>query len=74
MLKKSHLSHSRRDFMTATASAGGAILLGPAWLHVAGDARDNFLRRLTAIDVQLKKGHIRVVRHLQLLHMQDDRV
>lgn len=196
MLKKSDPRLSRRDFLTTAVGAGGAMLLGPAWLHAAGDAvdprvaqvvsqtlgvdmhnhvypagtephpqhgpqggppqeqqtqtlglfladeirrsgltavcaayvldfapgdkpgdaRDNFLRWLTAIDAQLEKGHMRRalslkdlqaahdqghptivqtvegaqfiegrlerveevykrgVRHLQLLHMQDDKV
>jgi membrane dipeptidase len=192
MSKSNYPSLSRREFLTTSMGAGGAMLLGPAWLHAAGDgvdprvaqvmsrtigidmhnhvypagtdpqndqprrpaeqqpapdlsiadelkesgltavcasfgldfaphdkpgdARDNFLRWLTAIDAQLEKGHIhralnmkdlqaahnhgqptivqsvegsqfieghlnrveevykRGVRHLQLLHEQDDMV
>ena len=194
MLKNGRPSHSRRGFLTTAAGAGGAMLLGPAWLNAAadevdprvakvisgtigidmhnhvhpagteshpqqgppprqeeqqqtgglsmteeikksrltavcasyeldfaqntkpGDAQDNFLRWLTAIDAQLEKDHIhralnlkdlqaahdhgqptivqsvegamfiegrlerveeaykRGVRHLQLLHQQDDMV
>ncbi len=136
MLKNNCPSFSRREFLTIAMGAGGAMLLGPAWLNAAadgmdprvaqvmsrtisidmhnhvypagtephpqngqpqrqgeqpqapglslaeeirrsgltavcasfvldfapngkpGDARDNFLRWLTAIDVQLEKGHI----------------
>ncbi len=134
---KSNPSLSRREFLTTAVGAGGAMLLGPAWLSAAGDgvdprvaqvmsttigidmhnhvyppgtephpqggqpprqeeqpqapelslaeelkrsgltavcasfvldfaannkpgdARDNFLRWLTAVDAQLEKGHIR---------------
>jgi len=31
---------SRREFLTATMGAGGAMLLGPAWLYAAADAPD----------------------------------
>ena len=143
---KSNPSLSRREFLTTAVGAGGAMLLGPAWLSAAGDgvdprvahvmsttigidmhnhvyppgtephpqggqpprqeeqpqapelslaeelkrsgltavcasfvldfaannkpgdARDNFLRWLTAIDAQLEKGHIR--RALNLKDLQ----
>ncbi len=39
-LEKSHSNLSRRGFLTASAGAGGAILLGPAWLNAAGWAVD----------------------------------
>ncbi|MDR3776111.1 MAG: membrane dipeptidase [Terracidiphilus sp.] len=103
----------KRSGLTAVCAA---YVLDFAPNNKPGDARDNFFRWLTAIDVQLKKGHMRRaltlkdlqtardhgqptivqtvegahfiegrlerveevykrgVRHLQLLHMQDDRV
>src|ERR1700684_4102511 len=40
MLKNSCPSLSRREFLTNAVGAGGAMLLGPAWLHAAGDGVD----------------------------------
>ncbi len=33
-------ARSRREFLTTTMGAGGAMLLGPAWLHAAADGVD----------------------------------
>jgi hypothetical protein len=33
-------SVSRRDFLTTAVGAGGAMLLGPPWLHATGEAVD----------------------------------
>jgi len=41
MSKSSHPSLSRREFLTTAAGAGGAMLLGPAWLNAAGDGFDH---------------------------------
>ena len=38
MLRKKDSLVSRRDFLKTAAGAGGAMLLGPAWLRAAGDA------------------------------------
>jgi membrane dipeptidase len=40
MLKGNSPGLSRREFLTAAAGAGGAMLLGPAWLHATGDGVD----------------------------------
>ena len=40
MSKSSHPSLSRREFLTIAAGAGGAMLLGPAWLNAAGEGLD----------------------------------
>jgi membrane dipeptidase len=150
MLKNNFPSHSRREFLMTAVGAGGAMLLGPAWLsatadgvdprvaqvmsrtigidmhnHVypagtephpqhgqprrqeqpeqlpdlflaeelkhsgltavcasfvldfarndkPGDARDNFLRWLTAIDAQLEKGHIHRALNLEDLQAAHD--
>ncbi len=40
MLKKGYPSLSRREFLTTAVGAGGAMLLGPAWLSAAGDGVD----------------------------------
>ena len=150
MLKNNYPGLSRREFLTTAAGAGGAMLLGPAWLNAAGDgvdprvaqvmsgtigidmhnhvypagtephpqrgqpqrqeeqppapdlslaeelkqsgltavcasfvldfapnnkpgdARDNFLRWLTAIDAQLEKGHIRRALNLKDLQAAHD--
>jgi len=37
MLKKSYPSPSRREFLTTAVGAGGAMLLGPAWMKAAAD-------------------------------------
>jgi membrane dipeptidase len=144
VLMKTSCRFSRRDFLTTAVGAGGAMLLGPAWLNAAseevdprvaqvlsrttgidmhnhvyppgtephphgqeeqsraaelsigeelrrsgltavcasfvldftpnkqpGDARDNYLRWLTAMDEQLEKGHIHralTVKDLQSAH------
>jgi membrane dipeptidase len=148
VLMKARCRFSRRDFLTTAVGAGGAMLLGPAWLSAAsggvdprvaqvmsrtigidmhnhvyppgtephphgqpprqeeqphapdlsigeeikrsgltavcasfgldftpierpGDARDNYLRWLTAMDAQLEKGHIHralTVKDLQAAH------
>jgi membrane dipeptidase len=38
--KNNFPSLSRRSFLTTAAGASGAMLLGPAWLHLAGEAVD----------------------------------
>jgi membrane dipeptidase len=40
VLMKTCCSFSRRDFLTTAMGAGGAMLLGPAWLNGAGKAVD----------------------------------
>jgi membrane dipeptidase len=40
MLKDKSPGFSRREFLTAAVGAGGAMLLGPAWLHAAADGPD----------------------------------
>src|SRR5271170_3666387 len=40
VLKNNHPSLSRREFLTTAVGAGGAMLLGPAWLNAAGDGID----------------------------------
>jgi membrane dipeptidase len=40
MLKSNYPSVSRREFLTTAVGAGGAMLLGPAWLNAAGDGVD----------------------------------
>jgi hypothetical protein len=40
MLKNNCPSLSRREFLTTAVGAGGAMLLGPAWLSAAGDGVD----------------------------------
>jgi membrane dipeptidase len=40
VLKNNYPSLSRREFLTTAVGAGGAMLLGPAWLHAAGDGVD----------------------------------
>jgi membrane dipeptidase len=40
VLKYKYPSLSRREFLTTAVGAGGAMLLGPAWLNAAGDAVD----------------------------------
>jgi membrane dipeptidase len=149
VLKNNYPSLSRRELLTAAAGAGGAMLLGPAWLNAAadgvdprvaqvvsgtigidmhnhvhpagteshpqqgpprqeeqpqapalsisaelkqsgltavcasyeldfapnkkpGDARDNFLRWLTAIDAQLEKDHMRRALNLKDLQTAHD--
>ena len=39
-MSKSYPSLSRREFLTIAAGAGGAMLLGPAWLNAAGEGLD----------------------------------
>jgi membrane dipeptidase len=149
MLKNNHSCLARREFVTTAVAAGGAMLLGPAWLNAAadgvdprvaqvmsktigidmhnhvypagtephlpgqpqrtveqrqapglfiaeelkqsgltavcascvldfaqndkpGDARESFLRWLTAIDVQLDKGHIQRALNLKDLQTAHD--
>jgi hypothetical protein len=70
-MKNMRSSFSRREFMTTAVGAGGAMLIGPPWLHAAADARDRFLRWLTAVDADLEKGHIRralTLKDLQSAH------
>jgi hypothetical protein len=40
VLKNNYPSLSRREFLTTAAGAGGAMLLGPAWLNAAADGVD----------------------------------
>lgn len=40
MLKKNYLGLSRREFLTTAVGAGGAMLLGPAWMTAAADEVD----------------------------------
>jgi membrane dipeptidase len=40
MLKHKYPGLSRREFLTTAMGAGSAMLLGPAWLNVAGEAVD----------------------------------
>ena len=40
VLKNNYPGLSRREFLTTAVGAGGAMLLGPAWLHAAGDEVD----------------------------------
>src|ERR1700684_2260138 len=40
MLKPGYPRLSRREFLTSAVGAGGAMLLGPAWLHAAADGVD----------------------------------
>src|ERR1700691_1110306 len=40
VLKNNYPGLSRREFLTTAVGAGGAMLLGPAWLHAAGDGVD----------------------------------
>jgi membrane dipeptidase len=40
MLKNNYPNRSRREFVTTAAWAGGAMLLGPAWLNAAGETVD----------------------------------
>ena len=40
VLKNNYPSLSRREFLTTAVGAGGAMLLGPAWLNAAGDGVD----------------------------------
>jgi hypothetical protein len=40
MLKSNYPGVSRREFLTTAVGAGGAMLLGPAWLNAAGDGVD----------------------------------
>jgi membrane dipeptidase len=40
MLKRNYSGFSRREFLTSTAGAGGAMLLGPAWQRAADEAID----------------------------------
>ena len=51
-LEQSHSNLSRRGFLTASAAAGGAILLGPAWLNAAGSAADTVDPRVADIVAQ----------------------
>jgi membrane dipeptidase len=40
MLKSNYPSLSRREFLITAVGAGGAMLLGPAWLNAAGEGVD----------------------------------
>jgi hypothetical protein len=40
MLKNNHPSLSRRELLTTAVGAGGAMLLGPAWMNAAADGVD----------------------------------
>ena len=40
VLMKTYYPLSRRDFLTTAVGAGGAMLLGPAWLSAAGEVVD----------------------------------
>src|ERR1700733_10317776 len=40
MSKPGYPRLSRREFLTTAVGAGGAMLLGPAWLHAAADGVD----------------------------------
>src|ERR1700722_411733 len=40
MSKDKSCSLSRREFLTIAAGAGGAMLLGPAWMNAAADGVD----------------------------------
>jgi membrane dipeptidase len=40
MMKNTSSGLSRREFLTTAAGAGGAMLLGPAWLNAAGGGAD----------------------------------
>ena len=40
VLKNNHPGLSRREFLATAVGTGGAMLLGPAWLHAAGDGVD----------------------------------
>jgi len=46
MLKNNYPSLSRREFLTTAVGAGGAMLLGPAWLYAAADAVDPRIAQL----------------------------
>jgi len=39
-MKNNDPNLSRREFLTSTVGAGGAMLLGPTWLNAAGDGVD----------------------------------
>jgi membrane dipeptidase len=55
MLNNSYPSLSRREFLMTAMGAGGAMLLGPAWLHATGDGVDprvaQVLSRTVGIDM-----------------------
>jgi hypothetical protein len=40
MLKTNYPGLSRREFLTTAVGAGGAMLLGPAWMNAAADEVD----------------------------------
>jgi hypothetical protein len=40
MLKTNYPSPSRREFLITAVGAGGAMLLGPAWMNAAADEVD----------------------------------
>jgi hypothetical protein len=40
MLKTNYPGLSRRDFLTTAVGAGGAMLLGAAWMNAAADEVD----------------------------------
>jgi membrane dipeptidase len=53
MLKKDGRGLSRRKFMTAAAGAGGAALLGPAWLKAATEAVDPRLEQIKRMTIAI---------------------
>jgi membrane dipeptidase len=48
MLKDNDPSLSRREFLTVALGGGGALLFGPAWLQVAGEAVDPRVAQVTS--------------------------
>jgi trehalose/maltose transport system substrate-binding protein len=55
MLKNNYPGLSRREFLTSAVGAGGAMLLGPAWLHAAGDGVDPRVATVTFVDPEWSK-------------------
>jgi membrane dipeptidase len=55
VLKEKDHGLSRREFLTTAVGAGGAMLLGPAWLNAAGDGVDprvaRVMSKIIAIDM-----------------------
>jgi membrane dipeptidase len=49
VLKSYHARHSRRDFLATAAGAGGAMLLGPAWLNAADGLDPGFDARIAQV-------------------------
>jgi membrane dipeptidase len=48
MLKDDDPGLSRRELLAAAVGAGGAMLLGPVWLHAAGDGADPRVAQITS--------------------------